>query len=66
MTNFSTKRALINTAIAILGFAATVIWAQETDPTDGKAAYRFEELTDGVFFATGTGVMTTMSNSMVI
>ena len=29
-------------------------------------AYRFEKLADGVYFATGTGVMTTMSNSMVI
>lgn len=66
MTKLLTKRALINTAIATLGFTVTVIWAQETDPTDGKAAYRFEELADGVFFATGTGVMTTMSNSMVI
>jgi len=32
----------------------------------GAAAWRFEKLADGVFFATGTGVMTTMSNSMVI
>jgi cyclase len=29
-------------------------------------AYRFEKLADGVFFATGTGVMTTMSNALVI
>jgi hypothetical protein len=32
----------------------------------GGKAYRFERLADGVYFATGTGVMTTMSNSMVI
>ena len=31
-----------------------------------RQAYRFEKIGDGVFFATGTGVMTTMSNSMVI
>lgn len=47
---------------------ATGVWvvAQETDPTDGKAAYRFEQIADGVFFATGTGAMTTMSNSLII
>jgi cyclase len=31
----------------------------------GKA-YRFERLAEGVYFAAGTGAMTTMSNSMVI
>ena len=31
----------------------------------GKA-YRFEKLADGVYFATGTGAMTTMSNGLVI
>jgi len=40
--------------------------AQETDPTNGRPAYRFEEIANGVFFATGTGAMTTMSNSMII
>jgi glyoxylase-like metal-dependent hydrolase (beta-lactamase superfamily II) len=29
-------------------------------------AYRFERLAEGVYFATGTGAMTTMSNSLVI
>ena len=33
---------------------------------DGSPSHRFEELADGVFFATGTGVMTVMSNSLVI
>jgi cyclase len=32
----------------------------------GKAAYRFEKIAEGVYFATGTGVMTTMSNGLVI
>ena len=31
-----------------------------------KTAYRFEKLAEGVYFATGTGVMTTMSNGLVI
>ena len=54
--------------VLAVALAATGVWAiaQETDPTDGKAAYRFEEIADGVFFATGSGAMTTMSNSLVI
>ena len=39
---------------------------RETDPTDGRPAWRFEEIVGGVFFATGTGAMTTMSNSLLI
>lgn len=38
---------------------------QGTAPATG-AAWRFEKVADGVYFATGTGVMTTMSNSLVI
>jgi glyoxylase-like metal-dependent hydrolase (beta-lactamase superfamily II) len=34
--------------------------------TNGRKAYRFEKIAEGVHFATGTGVMTTMSNAMVI
>ena len=57
-------------AWGVLGVVLVVtgVWsaAQETDPTDGKAAYRFEEIADDVWFAVGTGAMTTMSNSLVI
>ena len=53
-------------ALGLAMVAVVAVAAQETDPTDGKRAYRFEELTDGVWFATGTGAMTTMSNSLVI
>ena len=56
-------RASALAAVTVLGFAAAT---QEIDPTDGKPAWRFEEVADGVFFATGTGAMTTMSNSLVI
>lgn len=65
---FKTRRNAARAAV----LAATLITtgllaaAQETDPTDGAAAWRFEEIGDGVFFATGTGAMTTMSNSLVI
>jgi glyoxylase-like metal-dependent hydrolase (beta-lactamase superfamily II) len=59
------------TLLAMLGAALTVeepdasALAQGGGTPAGKA-YRFEKIADGVFFATGTGVMTTMSNSLVI
>ena len=63
-----TRRSATGAAALALAVVGTGIWAvaQETDPTDGKPAYRFEEIGDGVYFAAGTGAMTTMSNSMVI
>ena len=65
------KRHLLSVGIALaLAAALSGQWsgpvAQETDPTNGQPAYRFEEIADGVYFAAGTGAMTTMSNSMVI
>ncbi len=39
--------------------------AAQGGPAGGKA-WRFEQIANGVHFATGTGVMTTMSNAMVI
>ena len=33
---------------------------------DGSPSHRFEEIADGVYFATGTGSMTTFSNHLVI
>ena len=33
---------------------------------DGSPSHRFEEIAEGVYFATGTGAMTTMSNNLVI
>ena len=53
-------------AFAAMIGAAILAATPETDPTDGRPAWRFEEIADGVFFATGTGAMTTMSNSLVI
>ena len=63
-----TKRPNATRVAALVVIVAAGILAQtkETDPTDGKAAWRFEEIARGVFFATGTGAMTTMSNSLVI
>lgn len=53
-------------ALAAVVAAAVLANTRETDPTDGRRAWRFEEIAGGVFFATGTGAMTTMSNSLVI
>ena len=63
-----THQRAICSGILMFVIVVTGLWAvaQETDPTDGKSAYRFEELADGVHFATGTGAMTTYSNSLVI
>jgi cyclase len=40
--------------------------AEQGTATSSGKAYRFEKLAEGVYFATGTGVMTTMSNALVI
>ena len=46
--------------------ATTVPVAGVTQSPDGSPSHRFEEIADGVYFATGTGAMTVMSNSLVI
>ena len=64
-----TKRQVVMSGMAVaivLILGGLWVTAQETDPTDGRAAYQFEEIADGVYFATGTGAMTTFSNSLVI
>ena len=45
---------------------ASILAAGQADGATARKAYRFEKLAEGVFFATGTGAMTTMSNAMVI
>lgn len=40
--------------------------AGQGNTTAALKAYRFERIAEGVYFATGTGVMTTMSNALVI
>ena len=59
----NTTRAIALSVVVTAGILAAT---KESDPTDGKAAWRFEEIASEVFFATGTGAMTTMSNSLVI
>ncbi len=58
------RRYLFITMLAAL--VATSVALGRGQAPAGAKAYRFEKIGDGVFFATGTGVMTTMSNSMVI
>jgi cyclase len=58
------RRYLLVTMVAVL-VVTSIALGRGQAPGGGKA-YRFEKIGDGVFFATGTGVMTTMSNSMVI
>jgi glyoxylase-like metal-dependent hydrolase (beta-lactamase superfamily II) len=58
------RRYLFVTMVAAL-VVTSIALGRGQAPGGGKA-YRFEKISDGVFFATGNGVMTTMSNSMVI
>jgi glyoxylase-like metal-dependent hydrolase (beta-lactamase superfamily II) len=59
------RRYLFVTMVAVL-VVTSIALGRGQAPAGGGKAYRFEKIGDGVFFATGTGVMTTMSNSMVI
>ena len=62
------KRFLMTLAIGALAVFATQ-WQTRgavLQSPDGSPSHRFEELADGVYFATGTGSMTTMSNNLVI
>ncbi len=64
---FNTRQSATRATALVVILAAGILAATtETDPTDGKAAWRFKEIASGIFFATGTGAMTTMSNSLVI
>jgi glyoxylase-like metal-dependent hydrolase (beta-lactamase superfamily II) len=59
------RRYLFVTMVAVL-VVTSITLGRGQAPAGADKAYRFEKIGDGVFFATGTGVMTTMSNSMVI
>ena len=63
------RRYLLATVVLVLLGASYALgdWdASQGNATGAGKAYRFEKLADGVFFATGTGAMTTMSNGLVI
>lgn len=57
---------MVITALSGLGPESPSGVAAFQGPAAGAKAWRFEKIADGVYFATGTGVMTTMSNAMVI
>jgi cyclase len=64
------RRYLFATVVLVLLVTSYVgretAGAQGSTAPPGNKAYRFEKLAEGVYFATGTGVMTTMSNGLVI
>jgi len=62
------NRFLMTLSVGVLALLATE-WQTRgaaVQSPDGSPSHRFEELADGVYFAIGTGVMTVMSNSLVI
>ena len=70
------RRVVVSVVVVMTGvwcmseLAPLTGWMQgasaQTRPNPNEAAYRFEEVADGVHFAIGTGAMTVMSNSLVI
>ncbi len=57
---------MLGTTFALGGRQAPGSSAGQGSPAAPGKAYRFERIAEGVYFATGTGTMTTMSNAMVI
>jgi cyclase len=64
------RRYLLLTFVIALAAVSYALGGRDAAAQGGAAppakAYRFEKIAEGVFFATGTGAMTTMSNSLVI
>jgi cyclase len=65
---FAATLVLLGATFALRGRDAAGFAAGQGGPAASgtQKAWRFEKIADGVFFATGTGVMTTMSNAMVV
>ena len=60
------RRYLFGTMLVVLVVTSMALGRGQTPGGPPTKAYRFERIANGVHFATGTGLMTTMSNSMVI
>jgi cyclase len=60
------RRYLFVTMVGVLVVTSIALGRGQAPAGAPGKAYRFERIADGVHFATGTGAMTTMSNSMVI
>ena len=69
-TSEENMRRYLFAAAVILLLVASYVQGGGGAAAQGTAAagkaYRFEKLAEGVYFATGTGAMTTMSNGLVI
>ena len=60
------RRYLFGSMLVVLVVTSIALGRGQTPAGAPTKAYRFERIANGVHFATGTGLMTTMSNSMVI
>ena len=60
------RRYLFGSILVVLVVTSIALGRGQTPGGPPTKAYRFERIANGVHFATGTGLMTTMSNSMVI
>ena len=60
------RRYLFGSMLVVLVVTSIALGRGQTPGGPPTKAYRFERIANGVHFATGTGLMTTMSNSMVI
>ena len=60
------RRYLFVTMVAVLVVTSIALGRGQSPGGAPTKAWRFEQIGKGVHFATGTGLMTTMSNSMVI
>ena len=60
------RRYLFVTMVVVLVATSIALGRGQSPGSAPTRAWRFEQIGKGVHFATGTGLMTTMSNSMVI
>ena len=60
------RRYLFGSTVVVLVVTSIALGEGQGPAGAPTKAYRFERIANGVHFATGTGLMTTMSNSMVI
>jgi glyoxylase-like metal-dependent hydrolase (beta-lactamase superfamily II) len=60
------RRYLFGSMVVVLVVTSIALGQGQTPAGAPTKAYRFERIANGVHFAIGTGLMTTMSNSMVI
>ena len=60
------RRYLFVTMVVVMVATSIALGRGQSPGGAPTKAWRFEQIGKGVHFATGTGLMTTMSNSMVI